>query len=150
MIQYFNLDTSSIEIGSDCEGGLRLTFLNTDQPPLYHVTGSHLDMINAMNYIFRTSVLKIRGRHIPSHQTDSCIYENIDWWGQRNDDMDWITKSLMSEKRRLKNNNSQLSVSAGEGFAIIINKVKLSGNYINTIHDIIQGNAIIKYWIKQG
>ena len=98
MIQYFNLDTSSIEIGSDCEGGLKRTLLNTDQTPLYYVTESYLDMINAINHICRTSILKIRGRHIPSHQTDSCIYENIDWWGQRNDDMDWLAKSRMFEK----------------------------------------------------
>ena len=35
-------------------------------------------------------------------------------------------------------------VSDGEDFAIIINKTKVSGNYINTIHDMIQGQAIIK------
>ena len=78
MIQSFNLDTSNIEIGSDCEGGLKRTLLNTDQTPLYYVTGLYLDMINTFNHICRTSILKTRGRHIPSHQAESYIYENID------------------------------------------------------------------------
>ena len=38
-----------------------------------------------------------------------------------------------------------MSVSDGEGFAIIINKTKVSGNYINTIHYMNQGQALIKY-----
>ena len=35
-------------------------------------------------------------------------------------------------------------------FAIIVNKIKVRGNYINTIHDLVQGDAIMTYWIKQG
>ena len=150
MIQYFNLDTASIDIGSDCEGGLKRILLNTDQRPLYYVNDSHLDMINAINRICRTSILKTRGRHIPSHQAETCMYENFDWWGHRNDDMDWLAKSLMFEKRQLRKKKSMLSVSDGKAFAIIINKVKVSGNCINTIHDMIHGQAIFEYWIKQG
>ena len=43
-----------------------------------------------------------------------------------------------------------MSVSGGEGFASIINKVKVSGNYVNTIHDLIQGQALMQYWTEQG
>ena len=43
-----------------------------------------------------------------------------------------------------------MSVSGGEGFSIIINKVKVIGNYVNTIHDSIQGQALMKYWTEQG
>ena len=107
-------------------------------------------MINSIYHICRKSILKIRGRHIPSHQAESCIYENIEWWGQQNDDMDWLAKFLIFEKRRLKNKNSKFLDSASEGFAIIINEVKISGNYINNIHDMIHGNAIMQYWIRQG
>ena len=102
IIQYFSIENASIEIGSDCEGGLKRTLLNTDTTPLYYTNGSHLDMINAINHIRRTSVLKIKGRHIPAHQADSCVYEKLDWWAQRNDDMDWLAKSLMFEQRHLQ------------------------------------------------
>ena len=43
-----------------------------------------------------------------------------------------------------------MSISDGESFAIIINKTEVSGNYINAIHGMIQGQALIKYWINQG
>ena len=88
IIQYFHIETASIEIGSDCESGLNRTLLNTDSTPLYYVNSSHLDMINAINHITRTSILTIKGRHISSHQADTCSYSQLDWWGQRNDDMD--------------------------------------------------------------
>ena len=78
MIQYFVLKTASIAILSNCEEELKWTLLSTDKPPLYYVNGSHLDLINAINHIRRTSILQIRWLHIPSHQANSCIYENLD------------------------------------------------------------------------
>ena len=116
VIGFFKLKSASIEIGSDCKGGLKRTLLNPDQTPLYYVNGSYLDLINAINHICRKNILTIPGRHITSHQADSCIFENLDWWGQRNDDMDWLAKSLMFEKRQTKNQNKMVSVSGGEGF----------------------------------
>ena len=82
-------------------------------------------MVNAINHTCYTSILKIQGRHIPSYQADTCTYTKLDWWRQRNDDMDWLAKSLMFEHRCLKNKNNHMSVSDDEGFAIIINKLEL-------------------------
>ena len=102
IIQYFHIETTSIEIGSDCESGLNKTLLNTDTTPSYYVNGSHLDIVNAINHICRISILKIQGCHIPSHQAGICIYTQLDLWGHRNDDMEWLPKSLMFEDRRFK------------------------------------------------
>ena len=82
-------------MGSDCESGLNRTLLSKGQTPLYYTNGSHLDLINAINNIRRKSIIKITGRHIPAHQDKYCIYENLDWWSQRNVDMDFLVKSLM-------------------------------------------------------
>ena len=64
--------------------------------------------------------------------------------------MDLLTKSLMFEKRRNKSRNKQISITPGEGFAVIFNKKKISGNYINTIHDIVQGCKTLLYWKNRG
>ena len=79
IIQYFHIESASIEIGKDCESGLNNILINTDTKPLYYVNDSHLDIVNSLNYICRTSILKIQGRHIQSHQADTCTYIQLDW-----------------------------------------------------------------------
>ena len=109
MVQYFNIEDAAIEISSDCESGLNRTLLNNDKTPLYYAHGSHLDFINAINHIRKHSIIKIKGRHIPAHQDDYCIYEKLDWWSQRNIDMDLLAKSLIYQRRKLKITNKAMS-----------------------------------------
>ena len=51
MVHYFCLDKVVIEIGCDCEGGLKRTPLKTDKSPLNYIYGSHLDRINFITHI---------------------------------------------------------------------------------------------------
>ena len=102
MFDFFGIQSAAIEIGCDFEGGLKRMLWNFDQTQLYYVNGSHLDLINDINNICRTSIVKIIGQHIPSHQNDSCLYEHLDWWGQGNVDMDYLAKSPMFDRRRRK------------------------------------------------
>lgn len=46
--------------------------------------------------------------------------------------------------------NKNKEFSKAERIGIIINNVKVTGNYINTIHDLIQGGKLLRYWYKQG
>lgn len=41
-------------------------------------------------------------------------------------------------------------MSTYENFAVIINKLKVTGDNINSIHDIIQWYRIMRYWSEQG
>ena len=75
------LDSAAIEIGCDFEGGLKCTLLSNDKYPLYYVYGSQLDLVNAISHVQLKSIIKMKGRHILSHQDDSCIYNNIDFRG---------------------------------------------------------------------
>ena len=42
-----------------------------------------------------------------------------------------------------------VSFSEAERVSILINKIKVTGSYINTIHDLIQGEKLLKYWNRQ-
>lgn len=150
LVQYYGIDDASIEIDSNYEGCLKRTLLNTDETPLYYVNDSHADPINAVNHIQRTCKVQIKGRHIYANQDDYFIYENLDWWSQWNVDMELLAKSLMFQKRHHKMKNSAMSISNDEGFAVIINNTKVTGSYINTIRDNIQGQKLLGYWNKQG
>ena len=46
--------------------------------------------------------------------------------------------------------NLAISISNGEGFSAIINNKNVTGNYINNIHNIVQGQKLLRYWNKQG
>ena len=102
MVQYYNINDASIEVGSDYESGLNRTLLSKDQILLYYTNDSHLDLINAINNFRRKSIVKITGRHILADQDKYCIYENLVWWSQRNIDMDFLAKSLMYQRRKHK------------------------------------------------
>ena len=41
-------------------------------------------------------------RHVSGYQDDYCVYEQLNWWGQRNVDMDLLAKSMMYAKRTKK------------------------------------------------
>ena len=43
-----------------------------------------------------------------------------------------------------------MSVGGVEGIAVIINNLKVTGSFINTIHDLKQGNKLLCYWNTQG
>ena len=83
------------------------------------------------------------------HQDKHCVYEQLDWWGQRNVDMDLLAKSLMFARRKKGIKNVGYGISSHELFGVIINRTKITGGFINAIHDTIQGLKIMEYWNKQ-
>ena len=90
MVQYYSINDADIEVSSDFESCLNRTLLSKDQDPLFYTNGSHLDLINTINNIRRKSIMMITENHIPAHQDKYCIYESLDWWSQRNVDVDLL------------------------------------------------------------
>ena len=109
--------------------------------PLSFVHGFHLDLINAINKIAEMCIARFNGRHVDAHQDYYVIYELLNLWGQRNIDMDLLSKSLIYRKRHIELKNKSLSVYQSEGFATIINNIQVSVNIVNLIHDLIQGET---------
>ena len=46
--------------------------------------------------------------------------------------------------------NSHMSISRCKGFAVIIGKMKVTGSYMDIIHNLIHGAKIMTYWNEQG
>ena len=82
-----------IEVGCDCKDGLVQTSLNEKRLDFHFVDDSHLDLINSIKIINRNENIEIIGRRITGHQDDYCMYEKLNWRGQRNVDMDILAKS---------------------------------------------------------
>ena len=101
------------------------------------MNGSHLDLINSINKITSNAQFDVICRHVHGHQDKHCVYEQLDWWGQRNVDMDLLAKSLMYARRKSKEKNTGIAISDHEIFGVIINRTNISGGFINTIHDTI-------------
>ena len=99
MVKYCDLNNGVIEISCDCKGGLIRTLLR-GKSDFHFVSGSHLDLINSINIITRNDKTKIIGSHVSSHQDDYCFYGQLDWRGQRNVDMDLLSKLLMYDRHQ--------------------------------------------------
>ena len=111
---------------------------------------SHIDMINSINNIIKAAKFKSIGQHVWGHQDDYCVYDDLDLWIQRKVDMDQLEKLLIFGKRKNKIKNKSMAMSKHEYFIVIIDKIKVTGDYINLIHDIIKGYQIMQYWNEQG
>ena len=79
---FHNISHGSVEVGCDCEGGLKRTLLRKKIKKWNYVNGSHLDLINPINKICSKVKFNIIGRHVPGHQDEHCVYELLDWWGR--------------------------------------------------------------------
>lgn len=55
MVQYFNLNEASIEVGFECKSGFNRTLLSIDKTPLYYTTGLYLNLINTIQFEGRVS-----------------------------------------------------------------------------------------------
>ena len=92
MSSYYEVETGKVEIGCDCEEGLKFTLLRNKISTLNYVNGSRLDLMNAINSITNNARFEVVGRHVSGHPDNYCVYEHIDWWGQRNVDMELLVK----------------------------------------------------------
>ena len=45
--------------------------------------------------------------------------------------------------------NNKVALSKHENFDVVISTLKVMGDYVNSIHDSIQGHRIMKYWNEQ-
>ena len=147
---FHNITSGKVEIGCDYEGGLKRTLLREKYIKYNYTNSSYLDLINPINKINSTAQFQIVGRHVKGHQDKNCVYEHLDWWGQRNVDMDLIAKYLMFSRRKDGIKNKGYGISVHEIVGVVINGIKITGGYINAIHDIIQGKKLLDYWNDRG
>ena len=75
-------DSALIQSGGDWH-------LSVDQPSF-----DYLQVIRAW---IKLSPLKFSFRYIRGHQTDHVRYDQLDWWGKRNEDVDQAAKKFLHE-----------------------------------------------------
>ena len=59
MVKYYKLEYGTIEISSDCEGGLKRVLLFSDQSPIHLVYGSNVDLVNVINILMNNTIMFI-------------------------------------------------------------------------------------------
>ena len=111
---YYNVRAGQIEIGSDCDTALDTTIMNNTSNPLNNIKGDHLDFINLMNIIKRTSRITYKGRKIKGHQDANNKITQLTWWEQRNVEMNDLAKSYMQQLRYTDNSTPVCSLKNKE------------------------------------
>ena len=124
--------------------------MSTDTSPLNQLKGNHCDLINSINGYVRDSAITYYGIEIEGHRDDYLPFQKLIWWEQRNVEMNDLAKSYMQQLRDGKHKTTFTSHSVKEGWSVVIDEVKISGNYINAYHDAIYSKKICRYWDKIG
>lgn len=128
---YYNIETGSIEIGREDEGGLKRALLRTKISTLNYVNRSHIDLINNINTVPNNSKFEVVGRHdVSMHYADYCMHEELDCGGNAT----W-TWSYWPKHKCMRNGKEILKTQIWgyqhmEIFAVIVNQIKITGTYI--------------------
>ena len=144
--KYYNVRAGLVTMGSDSDPALDETLMSNNNTPLNKVNGKHIDFINAINRILRTSCIQYKGERIKGHQDDHINAAKLTWWEQRNVEMNDLAKSYMQHLRDNKVNCKFRSHLKTEGWSVTINGHKVTSHIITTTHDLICANNIIHYW----
>ena len=90
IVFYHGLTCGFLTIGIDCLPAMdraRSTLpLCSDLP--------NFDLLQDIHYQIWALLIELRWRHVPSHQDWHTSYDKLDWWAQRNIDMDKRAKDF--------------------------------------------------------
>ena len=79
----------AMTIACDCLSAIQNISKQYDPSP----GTSHHDILSHIRYLIRISPIDWSFRHVRGHQDDHCAYSHLDRWGQRNVDMDTLSKA---------------------------------------------------------
>ena len=147
--QFHRVDSGSIEIGCDSTNSLRDCFSDDWK---FHPNKPHLDLIWVIRTLVKKTPVKVSYRYVPGHILDKnpgIQYEDLDRWGQLNEDMDARAKSLRIMIEQQEDRPIQHEVF-GEHWSLWDEDIKICKDPIGYITAKVEGVPCIAYWEKRG
>ena len=93
MVHHHNITDGAITIALDGDSALIQSGgdwpLSVDQPSF--------DYLQVIRSWIKLSPLKFSFHYVKGHQTDHVRYDQLDWWGKRNEDVDQAAKKFLHE-----------------------------------------------------
>jgi hypothetical protein len=137
----FHNINSSITILCDCEKGLEKAFSNR---PL-SLQDSCYDLLHAIHYELKNSLIQWTGSHIKGHQDDSTPVELLDRPSQINVMVDLMAKDFYLQAKSLPRHYEVWSNS----WYLSVDNIPLRQNIDNAIYDLVHRPSVMKYWERK-
>ena len=118
--------------------------LSVDQPSF-----DYLQVIQAW---IKLSPLQFNFQYVKGHQTDLVRYDQLDWWGQRNEDVDQAAKKFLHDctigplSTRRSHVLPQLHL---EKWALTLHKSKLTSITCDWLYTNLYVCRTLAYWAKK-
>ena len=91
LIHHYKITEGAVTIALD--GDSALVQSGGDWP--LSVAQADFDYLQVIRAWIKLSPLKFSFYYVKGHQTDHVRYDQLDWWGQRNEDVDASAKSFL-------------------------------------------------------
>jgi hypothetical protein len=141
LCNYFHVTAGTATIGCDGAAALYQAFKAAHRS----VDAPSFDLLMAIRYFCRTSVLQWDTCWIRGHQDDKVAFEELDRWSQLNVMADDLAKSMLPIARTRRRHHD----TEGAPWAVWHNGDKLS-HFTSQIYDIVHSKEAFMYWKKKG
>jgi hypothetical protein len=139
LVQKYQLDTGTIEIGCDCASGITSIFEHDYDTP----SQPHHDLIHEIHQKIKVSPITWKFRHVPGHQDKYIPFHLLDLWCQLNVEMDTLAKTYWnathSTIRSFYPRNSF-------GWSLWIDSCKLSNWDRSELYNHANSSDILQHW----
>ena len=110
------------------------------------------DYLQVIQAWIKLSPLTIKFRHVKGHQMKEIPYLQLDWWGQRNEDVDGAAKAFLhqctsgSPRDRRAHNQPMLHL---EKWALALDGTKFTSIGRDTLYNNLYGPRTLEYWAEK-
>ena len=110
------------------------------------------DYLQVIRKWIKLSPLTITFWHVKGHQMKELEYHQLDWWGQRNEDVDGAAKAFLRQctsgpqRDRRVHNQPILHL---EQWALAHDGTKLTSIYRDALYNKLYGPRTIDYWVDK-
>ena len=110
------------------------------------------DYLQIIRACIKLSPLSFTFRHVKGHQTKEVDYNQLDWWGQRNEDVDAMAKEFLfscTEDRIANRKHHRQPTLHLEKWALAMNGIKFTSICIDLLYINLYGSRTLAYWNKK-
>merc|ERR1712023_332767 len=144
IVFFHDITSGSITLGIDCTGAMNRS---KSDYPLRSFQPS-FDILQDIRERLEMLPITVHWRGVEGHQDDNIPYHKLDWWGQRNVDMDTRAKEF-AQTCRSRNHPYVSPQLLYEKWAYKIDGVKQTSFSIDSIYAQVYGSKLQDYWIRK-
>ena len=142
LCKFFEIQQGAIELGCDGQSALDKAF---NHVALIRIEDANHDLLQAIRYLWASSPLQWKFRHVRGHQDDHADARDLDRWAKLNIEMDANAKQHMSIARR----SPRHFMIASEPWSIWYQGQKITSDLSNTVYDLVHSNEMKEYWSRK-